>query len=95
MATKAQENPKMFKISVKNNPEFVGKGAGGVQFANGSAEIPEGRMVDWFRRHKGYEVTEVKGDPDGQTDGDPDGNPDGQTEDDATGKPKGKGKGKD
>ena len=65
MATKAQEKSKMFKITVKNNPQFVGKGAGGVQFANGSAEIPEGRMVDWFRSHKGYEVTEVKEDPEG------------------------------
>lgn len=58
MATKV----KMYKIIVKNNPNFVGKGAGGVQFANGSAVIPDGRMVDWFRNHSGYEVSEVKED---------------------------------
>ena len=51
---------KMYKITVKGNPNFVGKGAGGVQFANGSAVIPEGRMVKWFRDHNGYEVAEVK-----------------------------------
>ena len=51
---------KMYKITVKANPKFVGIGAGGVQFANGSAVIPEGRMVSWFREHVGYEVTEVK-----------------------------------
>lgn len=56
---------KMYKITVKNNPRFVGVGAGGVQFANGSAVIPEGRMVKWFRDHNGYEVAEVKEDPKG------------------------------
>ena len=56
---------KMYKITVKNNPNFVGKGAGGVQFANGSAVIPEGRMVKWFRDHNGYEVAEVKEDSKG------------------------------
>ena len=59
MATKV----KMFKITVKNNPNFVGKGAGGVQFANGTAVIPDGRMVKWFQSHVGYEVSEVKEDP--------------------------------
>ena len=62
MATK---KIKTYIVTVKNNSKFCGKGAGGVQFANGSAEIPEGRMVDWFRSHKGYEVTEVKEDPKG------------------------------
>ena len=56
MAAKAQ----MFKITIKGNPDFVGKGAGGVQFANGSAVIPEGRMVKWFKNHEGYEVAEIK-----------------------------------
>lgn len=51
---------KMYKITVKNNPGFVGKGAGGVQFANGSATIQDGRMVKWFRDHDGYDVKEIK-----------------------------------
>ena len=50
---------KMFKITVKTNPNFVGTGAGGVQFAHGSAVIADGRMVNWFREHDGYEVTAV------------------------------------
>ena len=50
---------KMYKITVKNNPRFVGVGAGGVQFANGEAMITDGRMVKWFRDHEGYEVTAV------------------------------------
>ena len=56
---------KMYKITVKNNPNFVGKGAGGVQFANGAAQIPDGRMVKWFRDHDGYEVTAVDAEDDG------------------------------
>ena len=43
-------------ITVKNNPNFVGKGAGGVQFANGKAETPNKVLADWFRSHEGYEV---------------------------------------
>ena len=30
-----------------------------MQFANGVAEIGEGSLVNWFREHEGYEVTEV------------------------------------
>ena len=47
-------------VSVKNNPTFCGKGAGGVQFANGKAEINSDRMAQWFKTHPGYEVTEDK-----------------------------------
>ena len=56
---------KMFKITVKGNPGFVGKGAGGVQFANGTAVIPEGRMVKWFKSPEGYEVTAIGAEDDG------------------------------
>ena len=69
MAKKKVENKesgKMFKIAVKNNPNFVGKGAGGVQFANGTAVIPDGRMVKWFRDHEGYEVTAVGAEGEGE-----------------------------
>ncbi len=48
-----------YEICVKANPEFCGIGAGGVQFAYGKAQIAGGRIVDWFREHKGYEVTEI------------------------------------
>ena len=38
-------------------PNFCGVGAGGVQFAYGKAEVNEGWVLDWFRKH-GYKVTE-------------------------------------
>lgn len=62
MATKktAKKAEKMFKVTVKTNPNFCGIGAGGVQFAYGQAVISEGRMCEWFKEHSGYEVTEVE-----------------------------------
>ena len=30
--------------------------------AYGKAQITGGRMVDWFREHEGYEVTEITAD---------------------------------
>lgn len=60
MATKKTEKKvKGYIVTVKNNPNFVGVGAGGVQFANGKAEITSERMANWFREHDGYEVKEV------------------------------------
>lgn len=62
MAAKAVENKaveKKYKIKVVSNPEFCGIDAGGVQFANGEAVIGEGTIVNWFKEHEGYEVTEV------------------------------------
>ena len=53
-ASKAKE----YTIRVASNPDFCGIDAGGVQFAHGTAVLPECRMVDWFREHDGYEVTE-------------------------------------
>lgn len=55
-----QENEKEKKwvVKVKNNPEYCGVGAGGIQFANGQAEIKSERMAKWFREHKGYSVEE-------------------------------------
>lgn len=44
-------------IEVKNNPEFCGIGAGGVQFANGKATIESERLANWFKEHPGYTVT--------------------------------------
>ena len=43
-------------VTVKNNPEFCGKGAGGVQFANGKAETNNPRLANWFKTHPGYTV---------------------------------------
>ena len=52
----ASEAGKMYivKTPVK---DFCGIGAGGVHFANGKAEIPEGWVLDWYREH-GYEIIE-------------------------------------
>ena len=46
-------------VKVKDNPSFCGIGAGGVQFANGQAQISSDRMAAWFREHNGYEVTKA------------------------------------
>lgn len=43
-------------VKVKNNPDFCGVGAGGVQFADGQATVTSERMADWFAEHEGYEV---------------------------------------
>lgn len=43
-------------VTVKNNSNFCGKGAGGVQFANGKAEVDSDRMANWFKTHPGYIV---------------------------------------
>lgn len=60
MAAKATENKeKKYRIKVTTNPTFCGIDAGGVQFANGEAVIGEGTIVNWFKEHEGYEVTEV------------------------------------
>lgn len=56
---KDTENKKQYKIEVTNNKNYCGIGAGGVQFAEGSAIIEEGPIVNWFKEHKGYTVTEV------------------------------------
>ena len=59
MAAKKAKKITGYEIKVTGNPKFCGIGAGGVQFAYGKAQIAEGRMVEWFREHDGYEVTEI------------------------------------
>lgn len=49
---------KKYIIKVETNPTFCGIDAGGVQFANGQAIIEECPLVEWFREHEGYSVTE-------------------------------------
>lgn len=58
MATaKTEKTAKTFTVIVKGNDKYCGKGAGGVQFANGKAVGVSERMANWFKEHKGYEVT--------------------------------------
>ena len=54
--TAKEKNPSWL-VKVKNNPDFCGIGAGGVQFADGQATVTSERMADWFTEHDGYEVT--------------------------------------
>lgn len=56
----AKKTEKLYTVKVKNNTQFCGKGAGGIQFANGKAENVSERMARWFKEHPGYEVTEAK-----------------------------------
>ena len=58
MAAK-EKTQKKYLIEVIGNPRYNGEAAGGVQFAYGKAEIMEGRMVEWYREHEGYKVTEI------------------------------------
>ena len=57
---KKAKKEKKYIVTVKNNPEFCGKGAGGVQFSNGKAENVSDRMAEWFKEHNGYEVKEIE-----------------------------------
>lgn len=50
---------KAYLVTVQNK-QYCGVDAGGVQFANGKAMVPEGRILDWFRDTEGYEVEELK-----------------------------------
>jgi hypothetical protein len=59
MAAKKDKTSKKYLIEVIGNPRYNGEAAGGVQFAYGKAEIMEGRMVEWYREHDGYKVTEI------------------------------------
>lgn len=57
-----KKNVTGYKIKVISNPDFVGAGAGGVQFAYGEAVVAGGTIVSWYREHEGYEVTEITAD---------------------------------
>lgn len=59
MAAKKTKKITGYEIKVATDPAFCGIGAGGVQFSYGKAQITEGRMVEWFKEHDGYEVTEI------------------------------------
>lgn len=57
---KTESEPTGWIVSVNNNTAYCGIGAGGVQFANGKAEITSKRMADWFMEHDGYTVIPKK-----------------------------------
>ncbi len=57
---RAESEPTGWTVSVDNNTTYCGIGAGGVQFANGKAEITSKRMADWFMEHDGYTVIPKK-----------------------------------
>lgn len=59
MAAKKKEELRTYKVTVKDNPGYCGEGAGGAQFAHGSALITSDRLAAWFREHEGYTVEEV------------------------------------
>lgn len=59
MAKKSTKKVIGYEIRIASNPAFCGVDAGGVQFAYGKARIEGGRMVEWFREHEGYEVSEI------------------------------------
>lgn len=59
MAGKKKEELKTYKVTVNKNPGYCGEGAGGAQFAHGSALITSNRLAAWFREHEGYTVEEV------------------------------------
>ena len=52
-------NGGQWTVTVKNNPTFCGIGAGGAQFANGTAVVNSARLAQWFKEHDGYEVEAV------------------------------------
>lgn len=56
--SKTESEPTGWIVSVINGSTYCGIGAGGVQFANGRAEITSKRMADWFKEHEGYNVIE-------------------------------------
>lgn len=52
--------PKAKKYLVESPvKDYCGKGAAGVHFAYGKAEVYEGWVLNWYRDH-GYKVTEIK-----------------------------------
>lgn len=55
-----QSEPKGARYIVESPVKnFVGVGAGGVQFAYGRAEVNEGWVLDWYRE-KGFKVIKIE-----------------------------------
>lgn len=69
MAAKSQRaKVKEYIVTVKENPSYCGEGAGGAQFAHGSARITDDWLAEWFRTHDGYIVESIMEDPEDLTD---------------------------
>ena len=69
MAAKSQKaKGKEYIVTVKENPSYCGEGAGGAQFAHGSARITDDWLAEWFRTHDGYIVESIMEDPEDLTD---------------------------
>lgn len=69
MAAKSQKaKVKEYIVTVKENPSYCGEGAGGAQFAHGSARITDDWLAEWFRTHDGYIVESIMKDPEDLTD---------------------------
>lgn len=54
----AKKTVKKYLVEAPNK-DYVGVGAGGIQFAYGKAIVHEGWVLDWYKDH-GYKVSEVK-----------------------------------
>ena len=55
MAKKKNTEAKVFIVETPVK-DFCGVGAGGIHFAYGKAEVCEGWVLDWYKKH-GYKVT--------------------------------------
>jgi len=57
MARNTEKKPEKVYIVESPVKDYIGVGAAGIHFANGKAEVKEGWVLNWFRKH-GYKVTE-------------------------------------
>lgn len=60
MAVKNAKKITGYKIMVIGKPDYIGIGAGGVQFAYGEAKVSaNSAIVSWYKEHTGYQVEEI------------------------------------
>ena len=57
MARNTVKKPEKVYIVEAPVKDYVGVGAAGIHFAYGKAEVKEGWVLEWFKKH-GYTVTE-------------------------------------
>lgn len=55
---KTKKVEKQYIVTIAENKTFCGEGAGGAQFAHGTATITDDWLAEWFRTHDGYTVSE-------------------------------------
>lgn len=56
----AKNKPTAWIVTVKNNPNYCGKGAGEAQFSEGKATVRSERLANWYMEHEGYTVEAVE-----------------------------------